>query len=346
MLEKAMAHASGIVEFLENFQLGNIFSAVDFPQLQGPILTFFKVAPKALRNSEFYKLDRFLDFLTALQQTVADRVVALLTPSSSGIQEVLTSDAAGSSRSPNKNILLAPYEEFVQTMQEIRSFIRTWNAGFYGDEGASIAATTSSGSFPLGIPASVVRDTREATNGVRKSDKGNGGPNHEALRDVLLDLAITQSRRVRNDLNSTEAIELMKNRLRRIEETSRVSLLASRLGWLEEFRRDHEELHQTIVETLNTITSNNVKSTAYDESIKHNPLDLLAKTDRELIPGNQNDINLSKKESKIVQNVFSAYQRFAQGAGPFILERLHETSTLKHLFRDYENSVAAIENEM
>ena len=157
-------------------------------------------------------------------------------------------------------------------MQEIRSFIRTWNAGFYGDEGASIAATTSSGSFPLGIPASVVRDTREATNGVRKSDKGNGGPNHEALRDVLLDLAITQSRRVRNDLNSTEAIELMKNRLRRIEETSRVSLLASRLGWLEEFRRDHEELHQTIVETLNTITSNNVKSTAYDESIKHNPL--------------------------------------------------------------------------
>ena len=89
MLEKAMAHASGIVEFLENFQLGNIFSAVDFPQLQGPILTFFKVAPKAL-HSEFYKLDRFLDFLTALQQTVADRVVALLTPSSSGIQEVLT----------------------------------------------------------------------------------------------------------------------------------------------------------------------------------------------------------------------------------------------------------------
>ena len=47
-----------------------------------------------------------------------------------------------------------------------------------------------------------------------------------------------------------------------------------------------------------------------------------------------------------MQNVFSAYQRFAQGAGPFILERLHETSTLKHLFRDYENSVAAIENEI
>ena len=346
MLEKAMAHSSGIVEFLENFQIGNIFSAVDFPQLQGSILTFFKVAPKALRNSEFYKLDRFLDFLTALQQTVADRAVALLTPSSSGIQEVLTSDAAGISRSPNKNILLAPYEGFVQTMKEIRSFVRTWNVGFYGDEGASIAATSSSGSFQLGIPASVARDTRKATNGVFKSDKGNSGPNNEALRDVLLDLAVTQSRRVRNDLNSIEAIELMKNRLRRIEETSRISLLASRLHWLEEFRRDHEELRQTIVETLNATTSNNVKSTVHGEMIKHNPLDLLSETHRELISVDQNDLNLSKEESRIVHNVFSAYQRFAQGAGAFVLERLHETSTLKHLFRDYENSVAAIENEM
>ena len=130
MLDIAVAHAEGVVDFLRPFRVEDIEAAIGVPQLTIAVAHIFSVAQRAIRNSEFYKIERVLDFLAALERAVSERAVFLL----GGGSRVTASDSSASrcTDATAHRLLMVPFADFIRILEEFRGLHVTWQDSFNG----------------------------------------------------------------------------------------------------------------------------------------------------------------------------------------------------------------------
>ena len=347
MLDIAVAHAEGVVDFLRPFRVEDIEAAIGVPQLTIAVAHIFSVAQRAIRNSEFYKIERVLDFLAALERAVSERAVFLL----GGGSRVTASDSSASrcTDATAHRLLMVPFADFIRILEEFRGLHVTWQDSFNGGSIGSAGSGDNSRFGNLGT------DNVAGLAGTTSSNKGEAelrGAGHipvqqSGLRDFLINLAKARPRRVSEHIASaSKAAEVAIQGCRRIDQRSNLDLIAARLEQLEAFRREHEELFRTIQETLgnaSTVVSGSRLGDAaslFSMGSRTHPvpakISATSSSDNDKSGG-------SVQEFKIIREVRSAYEQFCLNASSALLENLDDGEALGRFCERYQERVARVE---